>query len=234
MRFIACGASVIGPRHLELDEPNQDAMGLSGCGGGWLISIADGLGSKTRSDYGSRCACLVSRRILRSIPNSAAFSDVLRSIHQHWLMAIEPIMVNDAATTLLFAKVGPDGKVRAAQLGDGLLLMRCGGQFKRISPSRVGFGNQTLALGKAHKINDWLMIEDQFTQSGDGIVLMSDGVSDDLEPDNLHDFFYVLYTNIKKRNRRRGRAWIRSELEDWPTPMHSDDKTLVAVFRIAE
>jgi hypothetical protein len=70
MRFIACGASVIGPRHLELGEPNQDAMALTGCRGGWIAAVADGLGSRTRSDLGARRACQVSRRILRAASSS--------------------------------------------------------------------------------------------------------------------------------------------------------------------
>ncbi|GHT94634.1 hypothetical protein AGMMS49545_16250 [Betaproteobacteria bacterium] len=63
---------------------------------------------------------------------------------------------------------------------------------------------------------------------------MSDGVADDLEPDQLAEFFDALYKDLSKRNRRRGRRWIQSEFADWATPMHSDDKTLVTIFRISK
>jgi hypothetical protein len=90
MRFIACGASVIGPRHLDLREPNQDAMALTGCRDGWIAAVADGLGSRTRSDLGARRACQVSRRILRAAPSSFDLPATLPLIHQQWLEAIEP------------------------------------------------------------------------------------------------------------------------------------------------
>ena len=101
MRFIACGASVIGPRHLDLGEPNQDAMVLAGCRGGWIAAAADGLGSRARSDLGARSACQVTRRILRATSSSFDLPATLPLIHQQWLKAIGPTTPRDAATTLL-------------------------------------------------------------------------------------------------------------------------------------
>jgi hypothetical protein len=63
---------------------------------------------------------------------------------------------------------------------------------------------------------------------------MTDGVADDLEPAQLADFFDALYQDLSTRNRRRGRRWLQSELSDWATPLHSDDKTLVAIFRTSK
>jgi hypothetical protein len=47
---------------------------------------------------------------------------------------------------------------------------------------------------------------------------MTDGVADDLEPAQLPDFFDALYQDLSTRNRRRGRRWLQSELNDWATP----------------
>ena len=74
----------------------------------------------------------------------------------------------------------------------------------------------------------------RLTEPGDGVVLMTDGVADDLEPAQLADFFDALYQDLGIRNRRRGRHWLQSELNDWATPLHSDDKTLVAIFRMSK
>ena len=176
MRFVACGASVIGPRHIDLREPNQDAMGLTGWRGGWLASVADGLGSRTRSEIGSRRACQVVRRVLRS----------------------------------------------------------GAGQSRLITPERTGYSNQTWALEAEHRTDKWTMAEGKLTQPGDGVVLLTDGVADDLEPDQLPEFLVALYHDLSTRNRRGGRRWIQTELHAWATPMHSDDKTLVAVFRTSK
>ena len=234
MRFIACGASVIGPRHLDLHEPNQDAMALTGCRDGWIAAVADGLGSRTCSDLGARRACQVSRRILRAAPSSFDLPATLPLIHQQWLEAIEPTTPRDAATTLLFARVTAEGDVHAAQLGDGLLLARCAGEFRRITPERTAYGNQTWALESTHVQDKWSTAEGRFAEPGDGLVLMTDGVADDLEPTQLADFFDALYQDLNTRNRRRGRRWLQCELNDWATPLHSDDKTLVAIFRTSK
>ena len=234
MRSIACGASVIGPRHLDLGDPNQDAMVLTGYRDGWIAAVADGLGSRSRSDVGARSACQASRRILRAASSSFDLPATLLLIHQQWLQAIEPTTPRDAATTLLFGRVTAEGGVHAAQLGDGLLLVRCAGKFRRVTPDRTAYGNQTWALESAHLRDKWSTTEGRLTEPGDGVVLMTDGVADDLEPDKLADFFDELYQDLSSRNRRRGRRWLQSELNDWATPLHSDDKTLVAIFRTSK
>lgn len=234
MRFIACGASIIGPRHLELGEPNQDAMALSGWRGGWIAAVADGLGSRARSDLGARNACQISRRILRAASSSFDLPTTLPLIHQQWLEVIEPTTPRDAATTLLFGRVTAEGDFHAAQLGDGLLLVKCAGEFRRVTPERTAYGNQTWALESTHLQDKWSCTKGRFTEPGDGVVLMTDGVADDLEPAHLADFFDALYQDLSARNRRRGRRWLQSELNDWATPLHSDDKTLVAIFRTSE
>jgi serine/threonine protein phosphatase PrpC len=234
MRFVACGASVIGPRHLDLREPNQDALALAGWRSGWIAAVADGLGSRSRSDLGARRACQVSRRILRAAPRRFDLTATLPLIHQKWLEAIEPTTPRDAATTLLLVRVSAEGEIHAAQLGDGLLLVKRGGEFCRITPERTAYGNQTWALESAHMHEKWSTAEGLLTEPGDGVVLMTDGVADDLEPGQLADFFDALYQDLITRNRRRGRRWLQSELDDWATPLHSDDKTLVAIFRTSK
>ncbi len=234
MRFTASGASVIGPRHLDLGEPNQDAMALTGCRRGWIAAVADGLGSRVRSDVGAQSACEVSRRILRAAPSSFDLPATLQLIHQQWLKAIESTTPRDAATTLLFGRVTAEGDVHAAQLGDGLLLVRCAGEFRRVTPERTAYGNQTWALESTHVPDKWSTTHGRLSESGDGVVLMTDGVADDLEPAQLAVFFGALYQDLSSRNRRRGRRWLQSELTAWATPLHSDDKTLVAIFRTSK
>jgi hypothetical protein len=231
MKFIACGASVIGPRHIALGEPNQDAMALMGFRGGWTAAVADGLGSRVRSDVGARNACRVSQRILRSVSNSFDLYATLPLIHQQWLEAIEPATPRDAATTLLFARVAANGDFHAAQLGDGCLLVRCAGEFRCVTPDRTAYGNQTWALESEHVQDKWSATKSRLTEPGDGVVLMTDGVADDLEPAQLADFFDAIYLGLRSRNRRCGRRWLQSEFNDWATPLHSDDKSLVAIFR---
>lgn len=231
MRFIASGASVIGPRHIDQHGPNQDAMTLSGWRGGWIAAVADGLGSRSHSDVGARSACQVSRKILRQAPYKFVLSELLPKVHQEWLKSIRPLHPRDVATTLLFARVMSSGDVHASQLGDGLMLTRFGGEFRCMTRERSAFGNQTSALELNYVPDRWTSVVGRLSNPGDGIVLMTDGVADDIHPAHLADFFDALYHDMKSRNRRRGRRWLQSELKDWATPLHSDDKTVVAIFR---
>ncbi|MPN44815.1 hypothetical protein SDC9_192382 [bioreactor metagenome] len=192
------------------------------------------MGSRARSDLGARSACQVTRQILRATSSSFDLPVTLPLIHQQWLKAIGPTTPRDAATTLLFGRVTDQGEVHAAQLGDGLLLVKCAGEFRRVTPERTAYGNQTCALESTHLQDKWSYTKGRFTEPGDGVVLMTDGVADDLEPAHLADFFDALYQDVSTRSRRRGRRWLQSELNDWATPLHSDDKTLVAIFRTSE
>lgn len=71
-------------------EPNQDAMVLVGCRGGWITAVADGLGSRARRDLGARSACQVTRQILRAKSSSFDLPATLPLIHKQWLEAIDP------------------------------------------------------------------------------------------------------------------------------------------------
>ena len=66
------------------------------------------------------------------------------------------------------------------------------------------------------------------------MILMTDGIADDLNLSSLPQFFDAIYGEVKGRNRRMGKRWLESELLNWATPLHSDDKTLAAIFRVQE
>lgn len=230
MRFVAAGSSVRGPAHLEQDLPNQDAIALRGHRGGWVAAVCDGLGSCSQSHIGSRAASLAVRHVLSNHEKVKAES-IIADIHEHWLGRIAPYPVRNVATTCLWASVGRNGFCSLGQLGDGLILYRSAGRFYRLTPERQGYSNQTLALWGQHESKHWLQAECCLSLPGDGVVLMTDGVSDDLVTDVIGGFFEALSKNISRRGRRAGRRWLQKELEEWSTPLHGDDKSLVAIFR---
>ena len=232
MIFAACGASVVGPRHLSRSEANQDAVLLAGCRGGWLAAVADGLGSRPLSGIGAREACRAARRVLRREPR-VAVEPLLGAVHRTWLQAIRPRSADSVATTLILGKVDDRGRALVAQIGDGLALVREGGRFRCLTPPREGFGNETMALTAEHRPDRWSWTRASLSQPGDGLVLMTDGVGDDLARDGLPDFMEALHRDVARRGRRRGGRWLAAELTDWATPMHGDDKSLVAIFRIS-
>jgi hypothetical protein len=233
MKYVACGASVIGPRHDQLSEPNQDAILLTGNRRGWIFAVADGLGSRSRSDIGAQLACKVAKKALLKSAHAGDLESSIEEIHSSWAEAVTPAHIDQSSTTLLLGNVDRHGAVRVAQLGDGLILIRERGKVAILSPVRPGFSNQTWALSKNHDPSHWVSSTGNLAQPGDGIVLMTDGVSEDIASENLPLFMEAIYKNLLKRNRRRGRRWLESELANWATPLHSDDKSLVAVFRVS-
>lgn len=228
----AAGASVRGPAHAASRDCNQDALGLWGWQRGQIATVCDGLGSRPLSHIGSRLACLAARRILRS---GAPWDDpkaLVGQIYRNWLHAL-PVAPSCAPCTLLLAACRPDGDTLVAQLGDGLLAYRAAGRFGVLGPERTGFSNQTKALGISRSWADWHVARLRLSEPGDGVVLMTDGISDDLVQTRREAFLAMLRSSCEWRSRRQSRAWLRRHLEDWPTPQHGDDKTIAMIFRRA-
>lgn len=228
MRLLASGASVRGPAHQQDDSPNQDALAVSGIRGGWCVAVADGLGSRPLSHFGSRKAVQLSRHVLRCQADitHAAVTDEVRKA---WLACFgERYRLHE--TTCLWARVDARGRAVAGQIGDGLLLARSARAFKVLTDQRQGFGNQTLTLAQADARNT-RSFEFELSQPGDGVLLMTDGISDDLTPSQLESFFDAIYRRqLRCSSKRRMRRWLTGELLDWSTPRHGDDKSIAGIF----
>tara|TARA_R110002167_G_C12704686_1_gene654211 strand:+ start:1149 stop:1853 length:705 start_codon:yes stop_codon:yes gene_type:complete len=233
MKLAATGSSVIGPAHKQDHIPNQDAVMIHGIRGGWCIAVCDGLGSRALSHIGSQKAAHLVRSALRQQNPERQPSFVLhesQKIQQSWLSKFQGNS-RPYETTCLWAHVLPNGTGVAAQIGDGLLLIKANGQLHVITPQRDGFGNQTQTLSQA-TANDWATAEFQLSQPGDGVLLMTDGISDDVIADQLEGLFDVVYQQLKSSNKRRCKQWLTKELEEWTTPKHGDDKSIAGIFRI--
>lgn len=226
----SAGVSVRGPAHEEYKQTNQDALLISGWSGGQIGAVADGLGSRPLSHLGSRAACMSVKRVLRSGIAWDEAGSLVGSIYRDWLSAL-PIPPARAATTLLLAACRPDGDTFVAQLGDGLLLYRTQGNFRVLTPARNGFGNETAALGISRSWSDWHCERLRLTQTGDAVLMVTDGVANDLRPERLEDFFRSVTKECSRRTRRNARKWLHEQLQTWPTPGHSDDKTIALIFR---
>lgn len=231
MKLAATGSSVVGPAHLTENTSNQDAVLVRGIQNGWCISVADGLGSRPLSHIGSRYCVQSVRRSLK-LHDAFNFSALVVSQQsQHAWLSHFGSEHSAFDTTCLWAFVNPDGSGMAAQAGDGLLLIKSHGQFKVITPERGGFGNQTQTLSKA-KDHDWTTVEFTLAKPGDGVLLMTDGISDDLIPEHLESFFDAIFQQLKRSNKRRCKRWLAKELKAWTTPKHGDDKSIAGIFRI--
>lgn len=229
MRILAAGASVKGPAHEQDGLPNQDAMSVRGLSGGCFASVADGLGSRRYSDTGSRMAIVLARKVALSNEHLQSI-DVPVRLSQHWRAAFDNCY-DDYETTCLWAWVDCYGKGVVGQAGDGLILIRSQGQFRVLTGQKDGFGNQTTTLAQADSLGA-TSANIFLAYPGDGVLLMTDGISDDLIPEQLEPFFDAVYRRQQRCSKRRMKRWLERELRGWSTPYHGDDKTIASIFRM--
>ncbi|SIR51345.1 PP2C family serine/threonine-protein phosphatase [Pseudacidovorax sp. RU35E] len=231
----AVGASVTGPGHLVRGEDCQDAHSVRGWRGGWIVAVADGLGSRTHAARGARVAVQSAQAVVRGWRRDAAWHDrpardVAAEIHRRWTRAIPWHDKSLAATTLLLAICDARGRARVWQIGDGLIVGVVNGTVRVLTPARPGFGNETRALGVDKAWSAWQSAELVLSAPQDMLLLMTDGIADDIAPGLIPGFASAVRSALGKRSRRGAREWLRRELTHWATPAHLDDKTLAAIF----
>lgn len=228
----AAASTVIGPEHRAGSIVNQDAVFLRGHRGGWFLAIADGLGSRPLSHIGSRAAVKTAYRTLRCELFDVPLREAIQAFYREWLAALPGEEPSLMATTLLVASCNREGHCVIVQLGDGLAFYRSKGQFGSLSIERVGFVNETAALGVTKAFSAWRVAEVELVEPGDGVILTTDGLADDLIPERLDGFARMIIRETSKRGRRRGKRWLEQQLEAWPTAMHADDKTIGIICRV--
>ncbi len=232
------GASVTGPSHVATGKPNQDAWSAFEHSWGYGIAVADGLGSKPHSDWGSRAAC-------RAVEASASrlwtdhrhpmlqshSSELLPGIVEEWLFAIDPFVEKDCAATCLYAITSPDDQIHLGMLGDGaaVAVLQDGSVIVLSDSKDEGFSNLTNALSATTTLNHW-RVRSVVASECAAVLLCTDGVADDVE--DLAGFargFVKAYEGLGSLAASR-RAW--EMLSTWPVPKHSDDKTLACLINV--
>lgn len=227
---------MVGPDHRCRHQPNQDAISLRGWSGGWIAAVADGLGSRQHSGQGSHAAVRAVQHVMRNLAHKGLFRsmpsrEVATAVYRRWLDSVGYIDKSEAATTLLFTACDSQGHARSWQLGDGLIICRSQGTFRVLTPERSGFVNETRALGIHRAWSDWTSADVTLHNDGDAIVLMTDGVADELSSSTLPRFTSVLTRQLSSKSKRAGRAWLSRELTGWATPSHTDDKTIAVIYK---
>jgi hypothetical protein len=222
------GASTVGPRHRAEGKPNEDSwLGARGAFG-TLVVVSDGMGSRRDARRGAQMACRAVVETVRAWHKAGAngLEALLVQIEPHWLALIAPSSARDCAATCLFALAHSCGQVHVAAIGDGLALIRTPRGLEWIvGPRAGGFANETHALGYSAS---WT--SRSFPRVGGGVVVLAtDGVADDLLPEHIDGFVQWLIDDFSGMvPTQRWRA-LQRELKDWPTPHHTDDKTLVVL-----
>lgn len=223
------GASVPGPAHLAAGLPNQDAWAAFHRDWGDGIVVSDGLGSKPFSSFGSKAACQAVTQACRSRAEANPAS-LLQRITSNWLSLVAPLEPSDCAATCLFAFRTKTGVIHLGMLGDGLVAaIRSDGSVMSLADDKSqGFSNITAALSQRVSERDW-----QFSSLPErdclAILLCSDGVADDVE--DIPGFVTGVIDAHHSMAAVTANQCLQAMLEKWPTPKHSDDKTITFLCR---
>lgn len=225
------GASVIGPGHVATGKPNQDAWVSFHRAWGDGIVVSDGLGSKQFSDFGSKAACRAVACAVYAYRGDIGIENarLAQRIKSNWLSLVAPLEARECSATCLFAYRIHDGMVRFGMLGDGLVaVVKTDGSIVSLSDDKTeSFSNFTAALSPsvAQENWQWLSIPEYECRS---IVLCTDGVADDLV--DTESFVREFVGAHRELSSMSGARCIREMLENWPTPKHTDDKTIACLF----
>jgi len=184
------------------------------------------MGSRSKSDIGSHEAAKAALLSVQTQDFNADDRTIIQALYLGWLAKLKTLNVDskDAVTTCILVWGMSDGRFRYAHLGDGMIA----------SPTSVltnvkatGFSNETTGLGLSRHLSDWRFGSGYLQEHRGCLLLMTDGISEDLlEP---IAFSQCLTDGLVKKSRRLGKLWLKRQLINWPTPGHSDDKTLIAV-----
>ena len=120
--------------------------------------------------------------------------------------------------------------IRLGMLGDGLAAaVKADGSIVSLSEDKSqGFSNITVALSPNASAKDWrhLSLPEEECIA---VVLCTDGVADDLE--NVDGFVKGFIEAHRALAAVSANRHVREMLENWPTPKHSDDKTIACLCR---
>ena len=239
--------SAIGTSHIQTNQPCQDyASGRVLNADTIVLVCADGAGSASRSEFGSRFVCTgLLNLIATALEDGLALKDITRERVVEWHATVrrrlsleacrENVDLREFATTILTAIVGPS-QALFSHIGDGVIVYGDGEVYRTpFWPQQGEYVNTTYFLTGSD-------FEDQIAFEGidrqiDEVALLTDG----LQPLALHyasrsvhsPFFQPMFTALRGA----------SDPEDFREPLKvflnsagvnsrtDDDKTLVLATR---
>jgi hypothetical protein len=239
--------SVVGTSHTQTNQPCQDYATGRLVGEETIVLVcADGAGSASRSEFGSRFVCTGLLNIIASaLENGLELKEITREQVVEWHGAVrrrlsleacrDNVDLREFATTILTAILGPS-QALFSHIGDGVIVYGDGDEYRTpFWPQQGEYVNTTYFL-TGSDFEDHLLIEG-IERRIDEVALLTDG----LQPLALHyasrsvhsPFFEPMFTALRGANdpeefREPLKAFLNSPAVNSRT---DDDKTLVLATR---
>ena len=212
------GVSILGTYH----EYNQDSF-LSCCyERGYVLAVSDGLGSKDRSQIGSRALC---DSVLELAETTFDFVDphkILEKLHKIWLRRLSEEDIDQCGCTSLLCIITVE-EILVARLGDGFLYLDMEEGSIALFDRKVDrFVNETDCL--TSNFSPWAWEYAVVPNKGfRGVIACTDGVVLNNEEEIYRDFSCDLMEEYRHCTPQNTADLITQWLSQWPS---SDDKTI--------
>lgn len=240
-------ANMAGPYHLDNGLPCQDSFYITRDNNGVVYaSAADGLGSESNSDDGSRIASQKScDYCMEHYKSGMHFSEVKKIMNNAFVNAYKAVLEEaqtagnspDEYDTTLCMVIFDDGHVFYGQSGDsGILALMKSGEYVPLTTQQRDEDGYVFPLCSGPSM--WVFGEVEAPVSS--VMLMTDGVWEQICPPLLRNHDVKINVALASRFMDRHETSLRSVkaleeaasryLENYPRRLLDDDKTIVVIY----
>jgi hypothetical protein len=225
------GISVKGTRNKKEKNINQDAFLIKVKQNVAFIVVADGLGSCKNSGEGARLAVACLEEWIEKDLSTYSPSDEMITILNHklvdrWKLKITKGNFKDYDTTLLYAIVVNNSLI-VGGIGDGMIICQMNNHLEEFSLTKNEFTNTTVSIASKNA-KDFMkgkMMKLQNENLPLTIIVTTDGISEDLNPNNKALLPKYLYNQLRDTDIIAVQEEIEKWVTDWKTENHTDDRT---------
>ncbi len=225
--------SLRGESHRATHTRNQDAYIAKKSRYGVTLAVADGVGSQTYSQIGSRAIVKAVARAFRLYEtNRIPVSEITATAFALYKKTVPVSKRGQASTTCVFAHISEKNGLFVGQVGDGVCYLKLNGRFYVMQGKDAEFSNVVLPLCAEWDEARWKTRHFALTDSSAiQIMLATDGVSDDIISGKEEECLDFYVSKIQGSDVAKGKKTVKSILQNWNVPGSRDDKTMIVYSR---
>lgn len=211
-----------GENHIKKDICNQDSYSFKVDGyGNYAFAVADGVSTCVFAKEGADKACEVVCNMLSDCVDLSE-DEVKQKIFSNWKNLVVKNW-DDYGTTINFLYVYPE-KIVAGKIGDGSVIVKNGDELFFKNDESIFYTSDTFAFGRYIYKHTFKVDSIKRNISLPVLsILLTDGITKELEPEKIREFSDYIDLAIKKPN-------FVVELKDWVKGLNKkngDDKTIL-------
>lgn len=232
MSEVCCGAKRTGESHKERNKRCEDAVLAKEYPFGVILAVSDGVGSHRYARTGANAIVRAVHMTFTELAACGLHEEKIGDrIVRHYAEIVPANKHSQAAATCLYAAHLYGIGLFIGQAGDGMICCETEGkQIKMEEPKTESRNEVSPVISDPEKVI-WRteIIEDQ-NIGKIRLMLMTDGISEEIVPGKEHDMMNFLEEKLSVRKNKQNRVLkllLRKELDT----MSKDDKTIAVYCR---